>query len=1111
MSIGSSGIRQAHLVFSTFSSFVEDVMDFNNIPYERKKDLSYSLKECTPVLNNYIFDLFTKLLIPQINESKAACREALTLASHLVQYFPLLSLLKWSPDSQSSGKAFEIISSFLADTDLRLEAADFFENMLYKNPEFSKMLLVPDKLTEADNLLTNFLFTDTKPSLLLNHLCYFFELELNNCEFAEDRRVFLLRCSRILTRLGILSIECLTSLPHSSTNCSCFNQSVIDLNCRDWVSHVLHVLVKLTLFSIKEISVESADFWALLFRSEQSPINKRIESILPQLFQAWKSAMCRITDKDPVNRDWMNMIYSYEESRHKFALIRITVLNKCFNNFASLHSEFVVNCLLEWLSTLQSSVLNPSPNDFVRDGFPYLKDSFTLSIEWDTLNATIKCLLDCIFKSCEPEQDHVTQTEHYNQVMHLTKLEDLLAVHKPVLFNDLKLRGHFLCVLTQLMQHAGRRHDADSLAAYLDHMFRAVKYITCGIPIANGKPLCQTGGTLLHPRALKEFQTLITSSMFGFVKSGVHRVMSFYDQLFMEVANLWQSDSLGLLPKCVFLEMIILLTLNRDAPVVQQAESLKSIVAFAYEPWMKEESSFLLACQSSANMANFSGLSLALQQDPVAQEKALQFRMEISHTLEAMLSIARRLEAVNNEEQRKLICLPLMEAILLPVVRLIKVVNELNGPEGGKLIHPTLHGVMQLPDMVKRTLLGLPDEDRESNCDTELRNYSIDCANLISLARFTAFMNMIFEKSYLIFAHCVSVLGEKLHTLPLEQEKLIMHQACFSGFDQMPLWRLNFVIRNLLKAFVKSCPKDLVLHSILPIVPPMVDALIQHISQQWNQLNVAKQCAEEANGKNLSDEVLTEELIRTLSRSTIDFLRYLLSFNGREVKMHAEEEQKQIAKLGVTSSIWLGSNDEAFWALLSNGFPRIIIWPDSAVGLRCASLLSSVLELLIRQKNRQFLPIEAARNLLTAVLYALQVYAQEAEPQLHSTLCLLAVQIYQLVDREVAVNELRAILVDALQASNDSDPSTPQKLHQQLLSFENSLFNKPNETERRKRDLFKKLTQSIVGVPLCEKFKVKTKILNPPPINRYKSLKVKTCTDVTEDPLCDLSSFFQQD
>ncbi|KAI4464063.1 exportin 1/5 [Holotrichia oblita] len=305
----------------------------------------------------------------------------------------------------------------------------------------------------------------------------------------------------------------------------------------------------------------------------------------------------------------------------------------------------------------------------------------------------------------------------------------------------------------------------------------------------------------------------------------------------------------------------------------------------------------------------------------------------------------------------------------------------------------------------------------------------------------------------------------------------------------IPDYRLRPIIRVFLKPFIYSCPQPFYEAVLLPIIAHIGPIMVTKLNTKWQQVNELR--SRESQDDNAdAQEVLEDILTRALTREYLDVLKVALvggsltpeaaqdtmeteelSMDGPPPPTRNNMTAEVISELGI---ILLRSEKTCQSLVLA--VLGALSWIDSNGSLKATYLTGPIIRQLVADNS---LNGEMAAHIMAAVLNALTLHGQHEANQ--GSLLTLGAQMYEML--RPTFPEVLAVMQQILAVN----PVDLQKLDERISGS----TSKGNKVEKVKKDLFKKITGTLLGKSVGQLFKKEVKIHELPRIVLTKKVETK--------------------
>ncbi|CAL8078652.1 unnamed protein product [Calicophoron daubneyi] len=1122
--LGKTGPPQAKLYMSTFLRLYEDVMQFQNVPHSRRRDITLGLNEILVHLVSFALnlmkqqvDLLEKSLEP--SESLSLCHEAFCMLLGFFESCRMDVLCAWGSSDLSMANSspselpfLRLMVEMVAIESLRNDSLRLLTLLLKRKVQLPSGTSEEYSAKLIDLLLAN--------KILLNKvLLVAFSVIRKEPIFSEEHYTLLILISELLVRIGCRIVASWSYQLPCTAACSCTNE--YGLQCPNSITHVFSLLAGLTTYPVRMIAIHSLPFWMAAFRSPESSLHSKLQEFVPTLFLSWRQTLRK--DGSPLgsglHSEWAGRIFEADEYMAFLARYR-TELLKCLGACASRWPLDLLRLLGSWIDQLLQTVITPAD---LNDRGEFLSSNAVLLLDWEVL----ELLLTHILPKIRERLNAVNETDEFDQTIVL-KLN--LFLHRSSPPSDPNLRGRYITCTSILMQNIGTQHDNDLLLPLLRQIFECFRY---NPTTSSASAFGSTDTPVLVPKCITSMHMLAATAFFRLSRSQPERITPYFEAIAEEMTNIWANNNSGIVEKCILLEALVFLCFRLNQPIDVQLNLIRQLVHHVNAGWYTasaEQSTspmtkIVAACATGGSgLVGILGLGQPISDVNSLQSPEVQVRIALTQNVLTLLATSRRLVEPINEEQMEKITSPLLEPVLAPVLTVLRAFNELWLPENLACVHQTMLPAFELSEHVRNCLLSLQignQEKRSSPEDgksplTRLRTCLYEChENLFTIVGF-------------LFEGC----APHLYSLATDQLAMVLHQGCCSGFEHLPDLKLNSLLRLVIRPFIQNCPKQHLSTALVPLIPPIVEAVIQRIDSRWNQLSAVSEENYE-DEKAVANEMVNERLTRLLSRTSLDLLRLIYTFSGHE-PLNSKSVQNEVevnnfdedmamnevdsatetkaasetGAVGVLATLLVsitrhncsaGSqnisecSDPLFLCCLA----KCLAWPDSLTCLKAAQWIPPLIDALTKapaevngdsndasvQLN---LPTPLAETALFGLLCGLNVNGRNADTILSN--CLTAViRVYSAVDKQIARERLRPIVARMLRESaNSASQMENSKINQKMEAFENKIFNNKTKqlTDKAKRDALKKLIEPIIGVPISQRFREEVRISSLTPLTR---------------------------
>ncbi|KAM7385564.1 hypothetical protein PAMP_001643 [Pampus punctatissimus] len=1047
----SQGEAQTELVMLILLRLAEDVITFQTLPTQRRRDIQQTL---TQNMDN-IFSFMMAIL--QLNvedyrklkgspghelQTRAHCRVAVSTLNTLAGYIDWVSLVHIT---SGNCHLLEMLCLLLSEPELQLEAAECL------------LIAISRKGKLEDRKPFMLLFDDVAIHYILSAaqsadglaICQR-SSDAQAVEVVERRYSFLKRLCQVLRALG-------------NQLCSLVGSDV-EVEVPTNLSKYMEAFLAFTTHSSQFLKSCTLATWGALFKHET--LSK--EAVVVQMAVKFlKASMINLVKtgfpsrNDNPSCEYSRVDFDSDEDFYSF-----------FNSFRAQQGEVVRSaCRIvpleafqiaaEWL---QYQIASPiDTGDTTSKSAEGLCSLLSPSVvQWDAMTIFMECMVGQIFRNLGEEKLPIDQSMGLLQALLNYDTKDPLILS---------------CVLTNISAlFPFVTHRQHFLPQVLYKLFKA---ITFEVGQENKAP---------RSRSVKNVRRHACSSIIKICRDYPQFILPCFDMFYGQVKKLFSSDvSLNHMEKCSLMEALVLIS-NQFKDFAKQKAFLDELMASVVAEWTSEEMRHVL--WDPVAFLSFVGADQVVNEQSKDADAAGLNRARLSFCLYAMLGVVKRARWPADLEEAKaggfvvgytLAGAPIYRnpctaqfLLLLPnLLALIRTHNRLFMPENRARLSETFSRAHEVMDAEKNVVLGL------SQPLLDIYDSPVYRTNLERMQGFFTTLN----------DNCFHVLGNAAIALHEHHVSLT-------------------AVRVFLRQLVLSCPQEYYDVLLCPLLSPLFAYMLQSLNIKWqviNQRTSVNGDDEEVvvcQDSQVTQEMLEEQLVRLLTREVLDLLT--VSCISRKVpepaanKEEMDEEDVMMDSVQTASSAQpteeltelgkcLMKHETIYMNLLTLSFASLS-WKDTT---NCHRTASMVCWTLLRQVVGGNLLPEAVTWFYTSVLRGLQVHGQHEV--CNSTLSQLAMLIYEnLRPRYI---ELRAVMT---QIPNINVEALDQYDHRLMDP------NAQKVGDKKRKDQFKKLIAGTVGKALCQQFRKEVHIRNLPSLFK----KPKSDKDVENSEALGLAALF---
>ncbi|KAM9365594.1 exportin-5 isoform 1-T2 [Pholidichthys leucotaenia] len=1069
----SQGEAQTELVMLILLRLAEDVITFQTLPAQRRRDIQQMLTQNMEGIFNFMISILTynveeyrklKRLPGHEPQVRAHCRVAVATLNTLAGYIDWVSL-----DHITTRNCYllEILCLLLSELELQLEAAECLLIAMSRKGKLEERK--PFMLLFGDEAIDYILFAAQSADGLA--ICKK-SPDSQEMKVVEPRYIFLKRLCQVLCALG-------------GQLCSLLGSEVkVDVPAN--LSKYMEALLAFTTHSSQFLKSSTLATWGALFRHEtlsKDPV------VVDMAIKYLRASMGNLVKTGfPSRDDNPSCLYSRVDfdSDDDF--------NSFFNSFRAHQGEVLrVGCRLNKLEAFQIAAewLHYQITTPINTGDTTSKNAEGLCsilspsvVEWDAATFFMECVTSQMFRKLEEEKLPIDQSIELLQAVLNYETKDPLILS---------------CLLTNIsVLFPFATHRTHVLPQVLNKLFQA---ITFEVNPGNKGP---------RTRSVKNARRHACSSIIKICRDYPQIMLPCFDLFYDHVKKLVASEvTLTVMEKCSQMEALVLIS-NQFKDFTKQKEFLDELMASVVTEWTSEEIGHVLSNPSV--FLSFVGADQIVTEQNGDTDTASVNRGRLIFCLNTVLAVVKRARWPADLEEAKTggfvvdytldgapiyrnPCTAQFLLILPNLLNLIRTHNSLFLPENMARLSETFSRAHEMMENDKNMLLGLSQHLLETYDSPVYRS---------PLERMQTFFCNVNETCFQILGNAGLSLQQEFYTVEKLAEGIA--NSAFLSLDHVPDHKLRAMIRLFTRQLVQSCPQEYYESLLCPLLGPLFAYMLQRLSMKWQVINQrasingeeeAEEEEEEEEEEELcqenqvTQEMLEEQLVRQLTREVLDLLIASCisrkvpesAANKEEADAPAEEDMmmdsvqmtaaapqtEELTELGKC----LMKHEDIFMSLLTISFTSLS-WKDTTSCHRTASMVCWT---LLRQVVAGNLLPEAVTWFLTSVLRALQVHGQHEV--CNSALSQLAMLIYE--NLRPRYTELKEVMT---QIPNINLEALEQYDHRLLHPAA------PKYGEKKRKELFKKLLAGAVGKALCQQFRKEVHIRNLPSL--YKNPKPET-------------------
>ncbi|XP_067093000.1 exportin-5 [Osmerus mordax] len=1078
----SQGEAQTELVMLILLRLAEDVITFQTLPTQRRRDIQQTLTQNMDSIFSFLLTILQlnvdeyrrlKRIPGQELQAKAHCRVAVATLNTLAGYIDWVALAHITNDNC---RLLEMLCLLLSEAELQLEAAECL------------LIAVSRKGKLEDRKPLMVLFDDVAMHYILSAAQTADGAAISNQSPTQSERVgvverhytFLKRLCQVLCALG-------------SQLCYLVGSDV-EVEVPANLSKYTEAFLSFTTHPSQFLRSSTQMMWGTMFRHE---ILSKDPVIVQMTIKYLRATMVNLVKTGfPSKNDSPSCEYSRVDfdSDEDF--------NFFFNSFRAQQGEVVRNaCRIvpletfqiagEWLQYQISAPIDMgTTTSKTAEGLCSILSPSV--VQWDAMTFFTESVVGQIFKNVPEENLPVEQGMELLQAVLNYDTRDPLILS---------------CVLT----------NVSALFPFVTHRPHFLPQVLCKLFASITFEVVEESKAP-RTRAVKNVRRHACSSIIKMCRDYPKFILPCFDMLYNHVKKLFSNEALlTQMEKCALMEALVLIS-NQFKDYAKQKAFLEELLSSVAVRWTSDEMRHVLG-----DPAAFLAFVGADQQviDPSAEDTTAINRTRLSFCIYTILGVVKRARWPTDLEEAKAggfvvgfspsgatiyrnPCTAQILALLPNLLALIRTHNSLFLPENIARLSETFSRAYEVMDVEKNVVLGLPQA---------LLDIYDSPVYKTNLERMQGFFCTLYDNCFHILGNSGFSLQQDFYTIEALAQQIV--DSAFVSLDYVPDHRLRPMIRVFLKQLVLSCPQEYYDSLLCPLMGPLFAYMLQRLNLKWqiiNQRSTASGEEEEACEENqVTQEMLEEQLVRLVTKEVLDLL--MVSCISRKVPEPAGnkedmDDEEMMSTEAVPAShaqptdelTDLGKclliKEDIYMTLLTISFSSLS-WKDTS---NCHRTASMVCWALLRQVVGGNLLPEAVTWFYTSVLKGLQMHGQHEVCNL--ALTQLAMLVYEnlrprYVELRVVMSQVPGISMEAL-----------DQYDHRLLEPNPAA---PKVGDKKRKDQFKKLIAGTVGKALGQQFKKEVHIRNLPSLFKKPKPEKRDILDSETGGLAALFSPQQDD
>ncbi|XP_060100457.1 exportin-5 [Heteronotia binoei] len=1046
--LSKQGETQTELVMFILLRLAEDVVTFQTLPTQRRRDIQQTLTQNMEKIFSFLLNTLQqnvnkyrrmKMDVSQESKAQANCRVGIAALNTLAGYIDWVAMNHITADNC---KLLEMLCLLLNEPELQVGAAECL------------LIVVSRKGKLEDRKPLMVLFGDVAMHYILSAA-----QTADGEGLVEKHYVFLKRLCQVLCSLG----SQLCALVGSDT----------DMETPANFGKYLESFLAFTTHPSQFLRSSTQITWGALFRHEVLSHDPLLLAMIPKYLRASMTNLVKVGF--PSKTDSPSCEYS------RFDFDSDEDFNYFFNSFRAQQGEVIrMACRLdprtgfqmagEWLKYQLSSPVDIGPmNSKTGEGLcSIFSPSF---VQWDAMTFFLESIVSPMFRTLDKEEIPVSDGIELLQLVLNFETKDPLILS---------------CVLSNVSAlFPFVTYRPEYLPEVLSKLFVSVTF-----EVVEESKAPRT-------RAVKNVRRHACSSIIKMCRDYPQLVLPNFDMLYNHVKQLLSNELLlTQMEKCALMEALVLIS-NQFKDYQRQKVFLEELMSPVATLWLSEDMKRVLV--NSEDFIHYVGADNKIA-DPIMEDPCGLNRSRISFCVYTILGVVKRARWPTSLEEAKAggfvvgympngnpiyrnPCSVQVLKLLDNLLALIRTHNILYMPEMVAKFGETFVKALEMLEVEKNAILGLPQP--------LLELYDSPVYKTV-LERMQGFFCTLYDNCFHILGNAGSSMQQDFYTVDGLATDLL--NSAFVNLTNIPDYRLRPMLRVFVKPLVLSCPPEHYETLICPILGPLFTYLHMRLSQKWQVINQRSLlCDEDTTDDNPeSQEMLEEQLVRLLTREVMDLITVCcVSKKGAEqnnaVAVDGDDDEMMSTEVTPSSSSELTELGKCLMkqenigtALLITAFTSLS-WKDT---LSCQRTTTQLCWPLLKQVLPGTLIPDAVTWFFTSVLKGLQMHGQHDGCM--AALVHLAFQIYEALRPRYA--ELKAVM-----------EQVPEIQTEPLEQFDSKLLNPTLQkaADKRRKEHFKRLIAGCIGKPLGEQFRKEVHIKNLPSL--FKKVKPPVEADILDN------------
>ncbi|NXA32685.1 XPO5 protein, partial [Eudromia elegans] len=1052
--VGNTPETQTELVMFILLRLAEDVVTFQTLPTQRRRDIQQTLTQNMEKIFNFLLTALQQNVnkYRRMVRAQANCRVGIAALNTLAGYIDWVALSHITADNC---KLLEMLCLLLNEPELQVGAAECL------------LIAVSRKGKLEDRKPLMVLFGDVAMHYILSAA-----QTADGEGLVEKHYVFLKRLCQVLCALGSQLCALLGSDSEVETPAN--------------FGKYLDSFLAFTTHPSQFLRSSTQITWGALFRHEVLSRDPLLLATIPKYLRASMTNLVKVgfpSKSDSPSCEYSRFDFDSDEDFNAF-----------FNSFRAQQGEVMrMACRLdprtgfqmagEWLKyqlSLPFDAASVNCNSSLlfltaKSGEGHCSIFSPSFVQWDAMTFFSESVISQMFRTLDKDAIPV------NDGIDLLQLVLSYETKDPLILS---------CVLTNISAlFPFVTYRPEYLQQVLSKLFASVTF-----EIIEESKAPRT-------RAVKNVRRHACSSIIKMCRDYPQLVLPNFDMLYNHVKQLLSNELLlTQMEKCALMEALVLIS-NQFKDYERQKAFLEELMAPVANLWLSAEMQRVLSDPDA--FISYVGADNK-STDPISEDSSGLNRSRISFCVYTILGVVKRARWPAAMEEAKaggfLVgympsgspiyrnpCTEQILKLLDNLLALIRTHNDLYTPEMVAKLGETFAKALDMLEVEKNAILGLPQP--------LLELYDAPVYKTV-LERMQGFFCTLYDNCFHILGNAGPSMQQDFYTVEGLASQLL--SSAFVNLNNIPDYRLRPMLRVFVKPLVLSCPPEYYEALVCPMLGPLFTYLHVRLSQKWQVINQRGMfCEDDAADDNPeSQEMLEEQLVRLLTREVMDLIS---KYQGaccvsRAQRCHthtpclcsADDEvmatdvtppaSAELTELGKC----LMKQEDVCTAMLITAYTSLS-WKDT---LSCQRTTTQLCWPLLKQVLAGNLLPDAVSWFFTSVLRGLQMHGQHDGCM--AALVHLAFQIYEALRPRYA--ELKVVM-----------EQIPDIQRESLEQFESKLLNPTLQkvADKRRKDHFKRLIAGCIGKSLGEQFRKEVHIRNLPSL--FKKVKPSLETDMLEN------------